>query len=150
MPSTRDLLQRFRPAPTPGAATATGVPADRRDERDAELSGVFAALAEALAESAEIRRAASVEAQRRRDRARVEVAARLAEARLEAESVRAQAVATARARIETSVAESRGAAEQRAREITQDADRTRAGDVAAVVDAVRALALQPDRSGMAR
>jgi hypothetical protein len=149
MPSTRDLLQRFRPAATPGAATATGVPADRRDERDAELSGVFAALVEAVAESREIRRAATVEAQRRRDRARLEAAARLAEARLDAESVRAQAVATARDRIETSAAESRDAAEQRAREIEQEAARTRAEDVALVVDAVRALAVEPGRPGVA-
>jgi len=149
MPSTRDLLQRFRPAPTPGAATATGVPADRRDERDRELSGVFAALAEAVAESREIRRAATVEAQRRRDRARLEVAARLAEGRLDAESIRAQAVVTARDRIETSTAASLGAAEQRAREIEEDAARTRAEDVAVVVDAVRALALQAGRTGVA-
>ena len=149
MPSTRDLLQRFRPAPTPGAATATGVPADRRDERDAELSGVFAAVAEAVAESGQIRRAGSLEAQRRRDLARLEVAARLAEARLDAESVRAQAVATARDRVETSAAESRRAAEQRAREIEQGAERTRAEDVAVVVEAVRALALHLGRTGVA-
>ncbi|GAB3258299.1 hypothetical protein [Nocardioides dilutus] len=149
MPSTRDLLQRFRPAATPGAATATGVPADRREERDAELSGVFAALAATVTEAAEIRRAAVVEAQRRRDRARLEAAARLAQARLDSESLRAQAVAEARDRIESSTAQSRDAAEQRAGEIEEAAQRTRADDVARVVEAVRGLALQPGRAGVA-
>jgi vacuolar-type H+-ATPase subunit H len=50
MPGVRDLLDRFRPAGAPGAASATGVPADRRADLDAELEPVFAALAPVEAE----------------------------------------------------------------------------------------------------
>lgn len=142
MPSTRDLLQRFRPAATPGAATATGVPADRRNERAAELRGVFAALEATVAEADRIRRAAVAEAQRRRDRARQEATAKVARARLDAETQLAQAVADARDSVLASAQESRTAAEQRAREIEQEADRTRSADLAATVAVVRSLALQ--------
>jgi hypothetical protein len=148
MPSTRDLLQRFRPAATPGAASATGVPADRADERAAELAGVFTALTATAQEADRIRREALAEAQQRRDRARVEATATLAKARLEAESVRAQAAAEARDAIASSARDSGTAAEQRAHEIEQDAERTRSRDVALVVAAVRDLALQAGRAGV--
>jgi hypothetical protein len=149
MPSTRDLLQRFRPAATPGAASATGVPADRLDERAAELAGVFAALASTVAESDRIRREADAEAERRREGARDDVTSRLARARHEAELVRAQAVAQAHDEIASSVRGSLAAAERRAREIGQEAAHTRADDVAAVVAAVRARALDADRAEVA-
>ncbi len=148
MPSTRDLLQRFRPAGTPGAASATGVPADRRDERAAELAGVFAALATAVEESDRVRREALAEAERRREAARAEATAWVAMARREAEAQRAQAVAQAHDEIATSARGSVAAAEQRAREIECAADRTRPQDVASVVAAVRALALQGGRAGV--
>lgn len=150
MPSTRDLLQRFRPAATPGAATATGVPADRVSERAAELDGVFAALEDTVAEADEVRRAADAEAQRRRDRARQEAAARVAQARLDAETLRAEAVARARDCIAASGPGSRAAAEHRALEIEQEAGRTRTDDVAAALASVRLLALQAGEREVAR
>jgi hypothetical protein len=150
VPSTRDLLQRFRPAATPGAATATGVPADRLNERAAELSGVFAAMEATVAEADGIRRAAVAEAQQRRDRARQEAAARVARAGLDADTLRAQVVAEARDRVVATAMGSRAAAEHRAREIEQEADRTRSEDVAAAVAAVRSLALQAGEAEVAR
>lgn len=147
MPSTRDLLQRFRPAPTPGAATAAGVPVDRRDERAQELACVFDELAATTAEAQRLRRAAEAEADRRRDQAEQDATARIATARLGSDPVRAQAVAEARQRLEVSAGENDAAAEQRAREIEHEADRTRSEDVAAVVASVRARVLQRDREG---
>jgi hypothetical protein len=150
VPSTRDLLQRFRPAATPGAATATGVPADRRNERAAELAAVFAALETTVAEADRIRLASIAEAQQRRDRARQAAVVRVAQARLDAETLLAQAVADARDGVVASGQESRTAAEQRAREIEQEADRTRSDDVAAIVAAVRSLAVQAGEPEVAR
>jgi hypothetical protein len=146
MPSTRDLLQRFRPAATPGAASATGVPADRADERAAELAGVFTALAATVQEAERIRREARAEAQQRRERARVEASATLASARLEAETVRAQQAAEAREAITASARDRGSAAEQRAHEIEQEAERSRSRDVARVVASVRDLALHDGRA----
>lgn len=69
MPRVRDLLYRFRPSGTPGAATAAGVPADRTVEAAAELEPVFAQLAETERQCAEImaRGRADADAIRARD-----------------------------------------------------------------------------------
>jgi hypothetical protein len=69
MPRSRDILQRFRPAGTPGAASTTGVPADRVAEVSAELEPVIAMLAEAQEQASRIRSHAGREAQQRRQRA---------------------------------------------------------------------------------
>ena len=66
MPRSRDILQRFRPAGTPGAASHVGVPADRVAEIGSELAPVFDALAPAQARAAAIRADAATEAGRRR------------------------------------------------------------------------------------
>lgn len=144
MPSTRDLLQRFRPAATPGAASATGVPADRADERAAELGGVFTALAATVQEAERIRRAARAEAQQRRERARVEASATVASARLEAETVRAQVAAETRETIAAAARDTGTAAERRARSLEEEAERIRPRDVAQIVAAVRDLALHDE------
>ena len=44
MTRTRELLERFRPAGTPGAAGGRGVPVDRVAERSAELEPVLELL----------------------------------------------------------------------------------------------------------
>lgn len=69
MPRVRDLLYRFRPSGSPGAATASGVPADRTVELAAELEPVFAQLAVTERECADLRARgrADAEAIRRRD-----------------------------------------------------------------------------------
>lgn len=55
MPRVRDLLQRFRPAGAPGAASRTGVPVDRRADLAAELAPLFAQLASTERLCADIR-----------------------------------------------------------------------------------------------
>lgn len=137
MASTRDLLQRFRPAGAPGAATATGVPADRVQERDVELAPVFELLTETVTEAARIRREAATEAERRRQRAREAAVARIAEARLEAESIRAQAVAQAQQTVTVTAGTSAESARDNARAIRERARRTLEADVAEVVSRVR-------------
>lgn len=146
MASTRDLLQRFRPAGAPGAATATGVPADRVRERQAELDPVFALFADTVTEVATIRREATVEAERRRQKAREAALARVAAARLEADSLRAQAVSEAQRAVTVTAGTSAASAQDNAREIGDRARRSLEADVAEVVARVRAaLAATPDR-----
>ncbi|MGH3462272.1 MAG: hypothetical protein ACRDP9_12430, partial [Kribbellaceae bacterium] len=84
MARTRDFLERFRPAGTPGAAAIAGVPADRVAELSAELAQVFDALADTEEEAARIRRDAAAEAERRQDRARQRARGLVAEAGREA------------------------------------------------------------------
>ena len=101
MPRSRDILQRFRTAGTPGAATSTGVPADRVAELAAELEPVLARLVAVREEASRIRTEARHEAERRRQaaaeradaairltrHAEEETAATLAAAELEAAAV---------------------------------------------------------------
>ncbi len=61
MPHLRDFLSRFRPAGAPGAGRAA-VPADRRRERELELSPVLMLLDGPSAECSEIVAAAQREA----------------------------------------------------------------------------------------
>ncbi len=145
MPSTRDLLQRFRPAGAPGAATATGVPADRSDERASELAGVFALLESTVAEAERIRDDATAQAQQRRDRSRKQGLATVAQARLDAEVLRTQTVAQARDAIAVARRQTSEAAEQRGQEIEHEAVQTRNQDVILIVAAVRDLVVGPDQ-----
>lgn len=145
MPSTRDLLQRFRPAGAPGAATAAGVPADRSDERATELAGVFVLLETTIAEAERVRRAVTTQAQERRDRAREQALATIAQARLDAEVLRTRAVAEARDALASSRRDSSGEAERQGREVQRVASHTRDQDVVQVVAAVRALVVGPER-----
>jgi hypothetical protein len=62
MPRVREFLDRFRPAGAPGAATATGVPVERRLGLETELAPVFAALAGVQEECAAVCRLARQEA----------------------------------------------------------------------------------------
>ena len=78
MPRARDLLARFRPAGTPGAAAPAGVPADRVAEAERELEPVFAALAGVRAEADRIRASARLDAEGRRAEAAARVGRRRA------------------------------------------------------------------------
>lgn len=147
MPSTRDLLQRFRPAGAPGAATATGVPVDRVDERAAELAGVFALLEETVSQAERVCVAAATQAREGRDRVHVRALATVAQARLDAEAVRTQTVAEARDAIAAARRHSSIEAELRGQEIEREASRTRDRDVIRVVAAVRELVVGPDPGG---
>jgi hypothetical protein len=95
MARVRDLLYRFRPVGTPGAASATGVPADRVANLTVELEPLFALLVAterdraAIIETAE-RDAAAIRA-RDAERARVIVASARSRASAERAAVSAKA-----------------------------------------------------------
>lgn len=134
----RELLERFRPAGTPGAASAAGVPADRRDAVTAELEPVFAALADVERECDVLLDTARANAARRSAEAARRAGAILAAARADAPAERATAATQRRraqeADLDLIVATGRSAArgeERAAGEHLPDV-------VAAVVAAVRA------------
>jgi vacuolar-type H+-ATPase subunit H len=105
VPAIRDLLERFRPAGAPGAATAAGVPVDRRATLAAELEPIFAALDEVTRECKALRLAARRAADRRVAHAEQRARAIVARAAAEAEAERAAASATLRSRAAREVAE---------------------------------------------
>ena len=95
MPQWRNVLDRFRPAGTPGAAGRPGIPADRSADAAAELTEVLALLDDAQEEAARTRQAATDRAQESRRTAQRQAAELVAKARHDAESVRAQSEADA-------------------------------------------------------
>lgn len=138
MPRSRDLLARFRPAGTPGAAAATGVPADRVAERSAELEPVLAQLADTETEVARLLTEASAEAERRRAEGDARARAVVAAARQQAEAERADAAGRVRRQGEGESAEIAEAARREADDIGRRADARTPGLVARVVATVRA------------
>ncbi len=119
----RDFLQRFRAAGAPGAAAATGVPADRVAELSSELEPVLAVLADVQDEADRVRAAARREADRRRREATQQAQSLVATARREAESERADAAAQVSSQAEAEGSEVRAEAERVADEV-----RRRAGE----------------------
>jgi regulator of protease activity HflC (stomatin/prohibitin superfamily) len=93
---SRDLLERFRLAGTPGAASVAGVPADRVAEVSAELEPVFVALLDVQERAHRVRADAQREADRRRSEAREQARALLSAAQREADAIRADAAAAVR------------------------------------------------------
>jgi flagellar biosynthesis/type III secretory pathway protein FliH len=117
MPSSREILRRFRPVGAPGALSRRGVPADRVQERDAELQPVFALLADVEREAAAVRAAAAADAAARESAARDAAAALRAEGRTRAAAER-NATAAERARLtEEAGAATVSAARARAEEL---------------------------------
>jgi hypothetical protein len=90
--AVRDLLERFRPAGAPGAATPAGVPSDRAAALSDELGPVLALLADVEEECARIRREGDELAARVRADAAARAAATLAGGRDRAEAARAEVV----------------------------------------------------------
>ncbi|USX53935.1 hypothetical protein [Lentzea sp. HUAS12] len=97
MASLRDLLQRYRPVGTPGAAARPGVPADRAAELATELEPVLALLASTEDEMRRLREEARAEAHRIREQAARQADELVTTAHDRASEVRAQAAANARA-----------------------------------------------------
>jgi hypothetical protein len=91
MARSRDILERFRSAGTPGAAATPGVPADRVAEVSAELEPVLARLSGAQSEAARIRSEAEQQAAATRTQALDRAAALVAAARSQATADRAEA-----------------------------------------------------------
>ncbi|MFZ5869263.1 MAG: hypothetical protein ACOYXW_01825 [Actinomycetota bacterium] len=114
MARSRSLLERFRPAGTPGAAAKPGVPADRVAELSAELEPVLALLADSVDEASSIRAAARRDAERIRREAAERAQALVAQARRDAEAERAEAAARMAERAEAESAQAVTAAEDEA------------------------------------
>ena len=111
MPQFRDFLDRFRPAPAPGAASRVGVAADRTRELMAELDPVLALLAATHADCERIIAVARQEARGIADQAQQQAIAATAEAQRRAEAASAAAadrlVAAAREQARRAVGEAR-------------------------------------------
>lgn len=154
MPRVRDLLYRFRPTGTPGAAAASGVPVDRRADLAAELEPLFTRL------EATQRQCLELVEQGRRDaaanRAEVEdrVRAVLSAAAQRAEVARTAAAAQVGQEAAQAVATSQLAAEREAAQVRERSAQRMAGLTQAVVGDVRALLAssqtQNDSAGRAR
>ncbi|MET0765951.1 MAG: hypothetical protein ABWY29_13885 [Blastococcus sp.] len=142
MPTARDLLQRFRPVGTPGAAAPAGVPADRGAELSRELQPVFDELAGADEEAGRIRLVAAAEARARRDRAQQQASALVEAARRNAQRARADAAAALVRQAEEEDTAVLAAADQDAAAVTRQAASRYAGLVQQVVRAVRDLAAE--------
>ena len=153
MPQWQNVLDRFRPAGTPGAAGRPGIPADRSADAAAELTEVLALLDDAQEEAARTRQAATDRAQEIRRAAQRQAAELVAKARHDAERVRAQSEADAlreasageddlRRQTEDEIAQLRRRADER---LAQDAD-TVAAEARRWLDAlVRSTTAESDR-----
>ncbi len=151
--AVRDLLERFRPAGAPGAATPAGVPSDRRAALSDELGPVLALLSDTEGECARIRHEGDDLASRVRADAAARAAATLAAGRDRAEAARG-AVAEVQHRRSRAEAERELSQAQRTIASIERTSRSRVPDlVARVIDAVRSdlLAMSdvaaPEESG---
>jgi hypothetical protein len=145
----RDLLRRFRPAGTPGAAARPGVPVDRAAEAAAELAPVLARLAGVQAECGRLREQARRDAEELRQRAREQAAALVAAARERAAGERAEAAARARAGADAESARQVAEAERQATALRELAERRLPDYVARVVAMVSTSgAGEPSEAGV--
>jgi hypothetical protein len=144
----RDILNRFRPAATPGAAARPGVPADRVTETAAELGPVLDLLAAVESECDRLREAAALHAEETRARAREQAAALVASARARADSERAASAARARTRADAEVTRLREDAERQTADLRELAEDRMPDYLTRVVAMVRAAgADDPARVG---
>ncbi|MGN6577896.1 MAG: hypothetical protein ACTHKG_19660 [Nocardioides sp.] len=138
MPRSRDILQRFRPAGTPGAASNVGVPADRVAEIGAELAPVFSALAEAQEQAAAIRAEASSEAEHRRQQTLERAASVVAAARRDEAAERSAAALRTSTKVTEESAALRAGAERDVEELRRRAAERMPALVDRVVSRTRA------------
>lgn len=134
-PPGRNLLERFRPVGTPGAAAPAGVPADRTAEAATEVAPVLAALRPTLDECATIRTAAEEMARQRVADAEEQAQRLLAQFQLEAREERAVSAAAVRQSGQVAVEQLLADATEEARRLRERA----ASRLPAVVDHVVAL-----------
>ena len=129
MPQWRNMLDRFRPAGTPGAAGRPGIPADRSADAAVELTGMLALLDDAQEEAARTRQAAIDRAQEIRRAAHRQAAELVAKARDDAKTVRAQSEADALREASADEDDMRGQTEAEIARLRQRADDRSAHDV---------------------
>ncbi len=153
MPQWGNVLDRFRPAGTPGAAGRPGIPADRSADAAAELTEVLALLDDAQEEAARIRQAATHRAQQIRRAAQRRSAELVAKGRHDAERVRSQSEADAlreadvdkdnmRSETKAEIARLRRQADKR---LAQDADTVAAAARGWLEALVRSTTVESDR-----
>jgi hypothetical protein len=125
VPRSRDLLARFRPVGTPGAAAGPGVPADTVADLAAELEPVLSRLEDTVGETRRIREAGAQEAAERRRRGHEQALAMAAQAGRDADAERAAAAARGDRRVapDSAATLARGHAEAEAVRVTA-AERT--------------------------
>jgi hypothetical protein len=146
MARVRDLLYRFRPAGAPGAASASGVPADRAADLNVELEPLFAALASTEHECAAIVKAAERDAAAIRARDAERAQAIVASARSRAAAERASASANIRERTAIRSGRDLAGVEREAAQFRQRAADRLPPLVGAVLDRTRALVdAEPDQ-----
>ncbi len=133
MPQWRDVLDRFRPAGTPGAAGRPGIPSDRSADATAELTAVLALLDDAQEEAARTRQAATDRAQEIRRAAQRQAAELVTKARDNAEGVRAQSEADALREAAADEGDMRRQTDAEIGRLRQRADERLAHDVDTVV-----------------
>jgi hypothetical protein len=138
VPSVRHLLDRFRPAGAPGAATSAGVPADRRASALRELEPVFAELAAVVGECEAIRTeaatGAAADVAHAAERARILIA----RAQRDSDAERAATAAALRAQAEDAARQRVAEAEIGAADVRNLADARRPELLQRVLDRVRA------------
>lgn len=144
MPRSRDILQRFRPSGTPGAASSGGVPADRVTELSVELGPVIDQLADAQAEAERIRADAVLEAEKRRQAALRRASDLVAAARREMAAERADAATQVSRRVEEEDTELLAAAASEAAAVRRRADERMPAYVDRVLTGMRAILAQPE------
>jgi hypothetical protein len=138
VPGVTHLLDRFRPAGTPGAVAAVSVPADLRHDAAVELAPVFVALTATVQEAVQIRADAQMAANAARAAADRAAAETLARARDDAGRQRSRAAARQRQVTAREVALLAQNAGNEARRIRRAAERHRPTLVRAVLEEVRA------------
>lgn len=143
MARSRGILERFRPAGTPGAAAKSGVPADHVAEAAAELAPVLELLSGTLDEAQKLRADAKAEAERVRREGRDKALAVVSEARRDAESERAEAAARVTAQADRESADTLAAAEQQAAEVRRRGSELVPARVEQVLATVRASFQEP-------
>ena len=149
MAQWQNILDRFRPAGTPGAAGRPGIPADRGADAAAELTAVLALLDYAQDEAARTRQAAADRAQEIRRSAHRQAAELVAKARVDAETVRAQSEADALRHADADEDDMRRQTEAEVAQLRQRADERLAHDVDTVAAQARGWLDVLVRSAMA-
>jgi cell division septum initiation protein DivIVA len=137
VPQWRNVLDRFRPAGTPGAAGRPGIPVDRSADATAELTAVLALLDDAQEEAARTRQVATDRAQEIRRAAHRQAAELVAKARDDAERVRAQSEADSLRDAAADEDDMRRRTEAEIAELRQRADERLAHDVDSVAAQAR-------------
>lgn len=144
MPQLGDFLNRFRPAGAPGAASRTGIPADRAAELSAELDPVLAMLAAADAECARLVAQAEQEASRISAEGRDRAASIAADGVRRAEQARGEGAAEVLAAARAQAGQAERAAAERASARSGPSEEDMQALIQAAVELVRSM---PDGGG---